>query len=88
MSCAINVDMVAMDRYDFKAVSVLAHDYSAFDLADHLADFMPERLADGRSIWSLPAVDLAKLSTVYYPTGADGLQWLLDSYELDGPAQQ
>jgi hypothetical protein len=39
-----------MDRSEFKSVSVLAHDYSAYDLADHIADVI-ETLPDGRSIW-------------------------------------
>lgn len=34
--------MNIIDKWDYKAISVLANDYSAFDIADHLADHMPE----------------------------------------------
>lgn len=67
----------SLDRDDFGAVSVLVHDYCAYDLADHLADVMPETLADGRSIWDMPAIELAMLSVVHYPGGAVGLQLAL-----------
>ncbi|MDV3125723.1 hypothetical protein M1247_12420 [Mycobacterium sp. 21AC1] len=67
-----------IDRYDYKAVSVLAQDYSAYDLADHIADVMQETLPDGRRIWNLPALDLALLAVQNYPGGATALQLVLD----------
>lgn len=66
------------DRYDRKAVFILAEDYSAFDLADHLADVMPETLADGRSLWDLSAHELAVLASAQHPDGATGLQCRLE----------
>jgi hypothetical protein len=65
-----------MDRSEFKSVSVLAHDYSAYDLADHIADVI-ETLSDGQSIWTLSAMELALLASDYYPGGAIGLQLAL-----------
>ncbi|VBA56016.1 hypothetical protein [Mycobacterium pseudokansasii] len=66
-----------MDRDEFRAVSVLVGDWPAYDLADHLADVMPETLPDGRYIWDMSAEDLARLSVDHYPGGAVGLQLAL-----------
>lgn len=73
------MNTTTMDRDDFKSVSVLAHEFSAFDLADHLADVMPETLADGRRIWDMDATDLALLAVDYYPGGAVALQMELSA---------
>jgi hypothetical protein len=70
-----------LDRDEFRAVSVLCTDCSAYDLADHLADVMPETLSDGRYIWDMPAHDLALLAVEHYPGGAVGLQLTLMGYE-------
>lgn len=72
-----NAKNISPDRYDRKAIAVLAGDYSAYDLADHLADVMPETMPDGRRIWDMPAMELAVLASSRYPGGASGLQLAL-----------
>lgn len=67
-------ETASLDRYDRKAVFVLSQDFSAFDLADHMADYIPETLPDGRRIWDMSALDLALLAATSYPGGADALQ--------------
>lgn len=69
-----------LDRDEFRAVSVLSSDYDAFDIADHLADVMPEATVQG-SIWAMSALDLALLAVDNYPGGAMGLQLTLMGYE-------
>lgn len=66
----------AIDQDTFQAISVLINDYPAYDLADHLADVMPET-TNGQSIWDLPADQLAHLAEQHYPGGALGLQLAL-----------
>lgn len=66
------------DKYDYKSICVLANDHTAYALADHLADVMPETLSDGRSIWTLTSFDLAILAHNNYPGGAEGLQFALE----------
>lgn len=66
-----------MDRDEFKCISVLAYDYAPYDLADHLADVMAETFPDGRSIWGLSGMELARLAVNHYPGGAMGLQFAL-----------
>ena len=34
-----------LDKYEYECVLVLANDYSAYDLADHLSDVMRETLS-------------------------------------------
>lgn len=72
-----------LDKYEYECVLVLANDYSAYDLADHLSDVMRETLSDGRSIWDLSAFDLAMLSVDNYPGGAEGLQFAIMGIEYD-----
>lgn len=68
---------ITLDRYDRKAVFVLANEYTAFDLADHMADVMPE-VVGGRRIWDMSAFDLAVLAAEFYPGGVDALQDALE----------
>lgn len=65
------------DKDDLKAMCVLANDFAAFDLADHLADVMPETV-DGRRIWDMPPLELAMLAASHYPGGAVGLHLTLE----------
>lgn len=74
-----------LDKWDYKSLSVLAWDYSAYDLADHLADVMPETMPDGRQLWDLPAQELAMLAVDRYPGGACGLQLALEGIETATP---
>lgn len=52
-------------------MSVLVSDYSAYDLADYIAD-VSEQVA-GVRVWDMDAVDLALLAHFIYPDGAVGL---------------
>lgn len=65
------------DKDDLKAMCVLANDFTAFDLADHLADVMPETV-NGRRIWNMTPLELAKLAVSHYPGGAAALQLALE----------
>jgi hypothetical protein len=73
---------VRLDRDEWRSVAVLIWDYPAYDLADHLADVMPETMADGRRIWDMGAEELAMLSVEHYPGGAVGLQLALEGCEV------
>lgn len=68
------------DKYQFKAVSVLAGEYSAFDMADLLADVC-EVAPDGRSVWQMSPMELALFAVDVYPDGAAGLQLALMDME-------
>lgn len=74
--CWLCVECQPIDRYDFEAVAVMAGYYSAYDLADHMADVMPE-VIDGRSLWDMDAMELAVLASLRYPGGACSLQLAL-----------
>ena len=65
-----------IDKWDHKSIAVLAHDETAYDLADHLADVLPETIC-GRSIWDMSTMALALLAPQYYPGGAPGLQYAI-----------
>ncbi|OJZ68181.1 hypothetical protein BRW64_00875 [Mycolicibacterium diernhoferi] len=67
----------AVHRYELESVSVLANGYTAFDLADHLADVMP-KVIDDRRIWDMDPLELALLAVDHYPGGAVGLQLALE----------
>lgn len=76
------------DKYEYESIWALVWDYPAYDIADHLADVMPETLADGRRIWDMTARQLATLALDHYPGGAIGLQLALEGVEYATGADQ
>lgn len=65
---------------DYKALSVILGEYSDFDIADHLADYVPSEVYGDKSIWEMSASELMQLAQDKYPGGLLALQVDLADY--------
>lgn len=63
-----------MDKDDFKAISVLMHDYPGVEIVKHLAKHAPSEMFDGRPLTAATMNELMLIAMIWYPGGPSMLQ--------------